>query len=875
MAKAKKAASAFIDFVTPNKPKSAPLSAAKEAETLSPFQVAQQNAQRNAALPVEQGGLGLRPDNTAEDRLAAQNYYDYLHGTQRLDRLLEGEGLDPKRATSGPMPYGTDKPELASRYATSKADTSRYDAGNMADYFQVAPKDLGARGKNLISVEQSWHYLSPEQKQQILSGYYRTGYANPEEGSGAFTLHPEGTHGSIASKAHLDHVLKEERGNPLAALRNLWGESGELYDNPEDLSQIFKMAGYPYDISQTNAPWTTAQGVMLGKARMDNPLRTSDTDNLINNVIPSLREQFKGDRTRLKVGADQWAKESRYTPNQWLEELEKDVLAGKNSFVWTSIPDKVTGALKQLGHDGIIDLGGKTGGEGHQVVIPFDPTQVRSKFAAFDPMEKSSTDLLKAHGGVVHKTEGGMVDSVPEEAIKNTIKDPQAFRMLDMDLANLALMSQQPRRMAQGGQVQRFDEGGEVSQDQMRYELDRANSPVMQATPRSPIQDFIGTAGGYMDRAGRFITQAIEPIAEKNPVKTFLADMLLAAPLKGAGTLMQDLTGTVRETDEDNPVRGVISKDWKNLTTSREPMLDPRALDIAQFATPVVRGATKLVGAGAKAITPFAKSTAEMAAELYGRGQMPGMVAPNAYMAEPSVPKPAKVLAPANEQTTVVEPNPTASRPEYQGEHQAPMADSGSPLHNVVGAYPEDFYSPNAVRYYGTGDESMDAQSIAIMQGLKNKPNAQVTIYRAIPKSIETPSQQLDTLNKQISQYMAKGTLPEGVDKKNKSSWYDQITDQRDALSAEIAANPNASKPTIGTGDWVTINRAYAAQHGESALNNKYRIISKKVPAKHLFTSGDSPHEFGYDPSIEKAKGGKVSFAPNVDAMRRELTKAK
>jgi hypothetical protein len=211
-------------------------------------------------------------------------------------------------------------------------------------------------------------------------------------------------------------------------------------------------------------------------------------------------------------------------------------------------------------------------------------------------------------------------------------------------------------RMKDGGQVQRFDEGGEVNQselDRMKFEIAQAqypNSPVMQATPRSPIQDFIGTAGGYMDKAGRFITQAIEPIAEKNPVKTFLADMLLAAPLRGAGTALQDYTGTVRETDEDNPVRGVVSKDWSNLTTSREPMLDPRVLDIAQFATPVVGAGLKAARVGAKAITPFAKSTAEMAAELYGRGQMPGMVAPNAYMAEPSAPKPAKALAPANEQ---------------------------------------------------------------------------------------------------------------------------------------------------------------------------------------------------------------------------------
>ena len=34
------------------------------------------------------------------------------------------------------------------------------------------------------------------------------------------------------------------------------------------------------------------------------------------------------------------------------------------------------------------------GGQGHQVVIPFDPSQVRSKFAAFNPKDVNKPDLL-------------------------------------------------------------------------------------------------------------------------------------------------------------------------------------------------------------------------------------------------------------------------------------------------------------------------------------------------------------------------------------------------------------------------------------------------------------------------------------------------
>lgn len=58
--------------------------------------------------------------------------------------------------------------------------------------------------------------------------------------------------------------------------------------------------------------------------------------------------------------------------------------------------------------------------------------------------------LLKSLGYAT----GGLINSAPEEAIKNTVTDPQAYKMLDMDLANLALMNQQmqpPRRMAGGG----------------------------------------------------------------------------------------------------------------------------------------------------------------------------------------------------------------------------------------------------------------------------------------------------------------------------------------------------------------------------------------------------------------------------------------
>ena len=69
------------------------------------------------------------------------------------------------------------------------------------------------------------------------------------------------------------------------------------------------------------------------------------------------------------------------------------------------------------------------------------------------PSQFIDEDFLKYLQSRGYKT-GGMIDSVPEEAIKNTVKDPGANKMLNLDLAKLALMKQQqPKRMAKGGKA--------------------------------------------------------------------------------------------------------------------------------------------------------------------------------------------------------------------------------------------------------------------------------------------------------------------------------------------------------------------------------------------------------------------------------------
>ena len=167
---------------------------------------------------------------------------------------------------------------------------------------------------------------------------------------------------------------------------------------------------------------------------------------------------------------------------------------------------------------------------------------------------------------------------------------------------------------------------------------------------------------------------------------------------------------------------------------------------------------------------------------------------------------------------------------EYQGEHKPPSESYGAPLHDLTQVYPEDIYSNKALRYYGMGHpdhKKMDMESLFKAQMYRNKPDASVSVFRAVPEHIN-----------------------------------------------EI--NPS---------DWVTLSPAYAKLHGESRLGGKYKTLKKMVKAKELWTAGDSIHEWGYHPQEKKAAGGsikpigytkeQVTVSPNLDAMRYELESVK
>ena len=185
---------------------------------------------------------------------------------------------------------------------------------------------------------------------------------------------------------------------------------------------------------------------------------------------------------------------------------------------------------------------------------------------------------------------------------------------------------------------------------------------------------------------------------------------------------------------------------------------------------------------------------------------------------------------------------------EYRGQHTAPMkGDGNAPLHELTKTYPDDIYSPQAAQYYGHygGGSQADRQAIALMQAAKGRPNMPVTMYRAVPYE-KTVEQQVAAIEKQMAEFMRRGKVPADSYIKG-SEWYENALRTKEKLMTLAEQQPQ--RLAINNGDWVTLSKEYAKEHGEGALNGKYKIISKKVPARKLFTDGNSIQEFGYDES--------------------------
>jgi hypothetical protein len=181
----------------------------------------------------------------------------------------------------------------------------------------------------------------------------------------------------------------------------------------------------------------------------------------------------------------------------------------------------------------------------------------------------------------------------------------------------------------------------------------------------------------------------------------------------------------------------------------------------------------------------------------------------------PAKPTAAELRRQANIQRFGYDPNETPATVDtsYRGGHQprGPQDENPVRLDDITisttgesAGYPSDFYGPSGSKYYAPGPRFADdefgvanQQSYRAIMKAKGNPDAEVTIYRAVPNE-------------------------------------DSIT-------------------SINEGDFVTLSPKYAEIHGSEGYgpngNDAGKVISQKVKVKDIYFAGDDVNEFGYYPS--------------------------
>ena len=162
---------------------------------------------------------------------------------------------------------------------------------------------------------------------------------------------------------------------------------------------------------------------------------------------------------------------------------------------------------------------------------------------------------------------------------------------------------------------------------------------------------------------------------------------------------------------------------------------------------------------------------------------------------------------------------------------------------------------------YSSG-EPYDSASISIMQGARGRPNQSIKIYRAVPHEMSN-DELIKKYEKEKAQMLKTGRLPTGVTGYTKSQYYDFVSDELQRLANEPVTA--ATKIGINSGDWVSISKQYAIDHGRSNLGNKFKVITKTVKAKDLYTDGNSIHDRYFAASLRPS-----DVVSSVDGIDRE-----
>lgn len=333
-----------------------------------------QNGQKNAQNGKKNTRHSLKVDSQGNELTEAQQrrykhvapelrdedgkIKPFYHGTARADRV--GYVFDPKRATSGPMAYFTDDPDIATNYSRDKADTSlAYDSDydSYETQFQVNGKP----------VTEYWNTLTAAEKKAMTEKIKQVTLDDNDN----IVLKPGN---QIGIGSFSDYELHRAKGNALSVLVDMWLGDGNLWNEESRFLDVLKAVGI--DQAQYNDPDYREEKVYQAYLNITNPYNTGKLDQSFIDDLQSYVDD--ADMSRYDTDnaqADMWDKNG-IPIEDWLERLQDDLDNG-TTHAWTTVPDVVTDFLKDSGYDGIVDQGGKNGGDQHTVAIPFYSNQIK------------------------------------------------------------------------------------------------------------------------------------------------------------------------------------------------------------------------------------------------------------------------------------------------------------------------------------------------------------------------------------------------------------------------------------------------------------------------------------------------------------------
>lgn len=351
----------FVNTIVANKPSGV------NTHSMQNGQKNAQNGKKNTrhSLDVDSQGNELTEAQQRRYKHVAPELRDedgkikpFYHGTSRADRV--GYVFDPKRATSGPMAYFTDDPDIATNYSRDKADTSlAYDSDydSYETQFQVNGKP----------VTEYWNTLTAAEKKAMTEKIKQVTLDDNDN----IVLKPGN---QIGIGSFSDYELHRAKGNALSVLVDMWLGDGNLWNEESRFLDVLKAVGI--DQAQYNDPDYREEKVYQAYLNITNPYNTGKLDQSFIDDLQSYVDD--ADMSRYDTDnaqADMWDKNG-IPIEDWLERLQDDLDNG-TTHAWTTVPDVVTDFLKDSGYDGIVDQGGKNGGDQHTVAIPFYSNQIK------------------------------------------------------------------------------------------------------------------------------------------------------------------------------------------------------------------------------------------------------------------------------------------------------------------------------------------------------------------------------------------------------------------------------------------------------------------------------------------------------------------